>query len=167
MDKHATKNVEFRPPEPADATAAWELVANTPNLDDNSLYYYMIWFRDFADASLVATVDDAFIGFLTGYRRPDEPDVYFVWQEAVQPRHGIPDLGVKLFERAVEHQVATGAKFVEASVSAANKSIIMVLRKLAKKYSTEIEKSILFPADHFPGGHHDEILYRIGPLTAA
>lgn len=157
--------VVFRAPVPEDGPAVWNLVESTPSLDSNSLYYYTLWFRDFAESSLVATVDDEIVGFLTGYRRPAEPETYFVWQTAVNPRHGIPFLGVKLFQAAADRQVAAGARFVEATVSSENKAIIMVLKQYAKKRSADIETEVLFPSSMFPDSHHDEILYRIGPLA--
>ena len=139
---------------------------NTSGLDTNSPYQYVLWFRDFADCSLLATVDDEIVGFLTGYRRPEEPETYFVWQTAVNPRHGIPFLGVKLFEAAAERQRARGARYVEATVSAENKAIVMVLRQYARKRSAEVADSVLFPARWLGDGHHDEVLYRIGPLNS-
>ncbi|MEU5092822.1 diaminobutyrate acetyltransferase [Streptomyces sp. NPDC021356] len=164
----AKKQAVFRAPIPQDGPAVWQMVEDTPGLDSNSVYYYSLWFRDFADGSLVATVDDELVGFLTGYRRPDEPETYFVWQTAVNPRHGIPFLGVKLFQEAADQQVANGARYVEATVSAENKAIIMVLKQYAKKHSAPVETRVLFPGSLFADseGHHDEVLYRIGPLTA-
>ncbi|MGW7056348.1 diaminobutyrate acetyltransferase [Streptomyces sp. NPDC054888] len=161
----AKTKVAFRAPVTEDGPAVWNLVENTPGLDSNSVYYYTLWFRDFADGSLIATVDDEIVGFLTGYRRPDEPDTYFVWQTAASPRHGIPFLGVKLFQAAADQQVAAGARYVEATVSAENKSIIMVLKQFAKKHNANIETRVLFPSSLFPDSHHDEVLYRIGPLS--
>ncbi|MER5881197.1 diaminobutyrate acetyltransferase [Streptomyces sp. NPDC001910] len=155
----------FRTPTPEDGYKVWELVESTPGLDTNSSYAYVLWFRDFADCSLVATVDDEIVGFLTGYRRPEEPDTYFVWQTAVSARHGIPFLGVKLFEEAAERQRARGARFIEASVSAENRSILMVLRQYARRRSAEVKEQLLFPAELLGEGHHDEILQRIGPLA--
>ncbi|WP_344499511.1 hypothetical protein [Streptomyces enissocaesilis] len=58
-----------------------------------------------------------------------------------------------------------GARFIEATVSADNKAIIMVLKKVAKRYSADVHTQILFPSDLFPGEHHDEVLYRTGPLA--
>jgi L-2,4-diaminobutyric acid acetyltransferase len=160
----ARERTLFRTPRPEDAFAVWHLVNDTPGLDTNSPYSYVLWFRDFADCSLLATLDDEIVGFLTGYRRPDEPETYFVWQTAVSPRHGIPFLGVKLFEAAAERQRARGARYVEATVSAENKAILMVLRQYARKRSTEVTERVLFPADWLGEGHHDEVLQRIGPL---
>jgi L-2,4-diaminobutyric acid acetyltransferase len=157
--------VVFRTPVPEDGLAVWRLVESTPGLDSNSPYYYTLWFRDFAESSLIATVDDEVVGLLTGYRRPEAPDTYFVWQTAVSPRHGIPFLGVKLFQVAADRQVGAGVRFVEATVSSENKAILMVLKQYGKKRSADIRTEVLFPSSMFPDSHHDEVLYRIGPLT--
>ncbi|MEV7055760.1 hypothetical protein AB0N95_09815 [Streptomyces microflavus] len=69
----------YRTPRVEDAPALWEMVDQADALDNNSPYYYALWCRDFAATSLVATLDDEVIGFLTGYFRPDEPDTYLVW----------------------------------------------------------------------------------------
>ncbi|MFD4173301.1 diaminobutyrate acetyltransferase [Streptomyces anulatus] len=161
------KKPVFRTPRPEDGVAVWELVRDTPGLDTNSRYFYVLWFRDFADCSLLATVDDEIVGFLLGYRRPEEPDTYFVWQTAVSPRHGIPFLGVKLFEAAADRQRGRGARYVEATVSAENKAILMVLRQYARKRSAEVADRVLFPSGWLGEGHHDEVLHRIGPLDRA
>lgn len=159
------RRAEFRTPRPEDGFAVWELVKDTPGLDTNSPYSYVLWFRDFAECSLLATLNGEIIGFLTGYRRPEEPETYFVWQTAVSPRHGIPFLGVRLFEAAAERQRALGARYVEATVSADNKAIQMVLKQYARKRSAELTERVLFPAEWLGDGHHDEVLHRIGPLT--
>lgn len=160
----ARDKVVFRRPVPADALAVWHLVNESDQLDNNSEYYYMIWFRDFARTSAVAELDGEVIGFLSGYRRPDRPDTYFVWQEAVKPRHGIPFLGVKLFDHAVQEQLLDGVRYVEASVSEANTPIVMVLKRFAKRWGVPVETSVLFSAKDFGEGHHEETLYRIGPV---
>lgn len=161
-----TQTITFREPAPADGLAVWEMVREQPKLDLNSAYLYVLWFRDFADCSAVAVADDEVIGFVMGYRRPSAPDTLFVWQEAVQARHGVPDLGIDLFDHVVKQQMDKGVKYVEATVSKDNLPIILVLKKVAKKHGVPIEKQdVLFGADHFPGEHHDEVLYRFGPLT--
>ncbi|WP_328310555.1 diaminobutyrate acetyltransferase [Streptomyces sp. NBC_00442] len=155
----------FRTPRVEDAHTLWQMVDESDALDNNSPYYYALWCRDFASTSLVATVEDDVVGFLTGYFRPEAPDTYLVWQEAAMPCHGIPFLGVKLFEQAADRAVAQGARYIEATVSADNKAIIMVLKKVAKRYVAEVETRVLFSGDLFPDEHHDEVLYRIGPLV--
>lgn len=154
----------YRTPRVEDAQAMWQMVHESDQLDDNSLYYYALRCRDFADTSLVAELSNEVVGFLTGYFRPEQPNTYLVWQEATKPRHGVPMLGVQLFEQAADRAVGNGARYIEATVSADNKAIIMVLKKCAKRYHASVHTEVLFPASLFPGEHHDEVLYRIGPV---
>jgi L-2,4-diaminobutyric acid acetyltransferase len=157
--------VAFRVPTPADGHVVWKMVNSDKNLDTNSAHYYVTWFRDFAYTSVVATVAEEIVGFLTGYRRPEQPDTYFVWQTATKPGHGIPDLGPTIFDHAAKRQVRTGARFIETTVTVDDEPTVMNLKTFADARSTQIEHHILFPSNAFPGDHHDEVLYRIGPLT--
>lgn len=158
-------DVRYRTPVPEDAVAVWQMVLDEPMLDDNSSYCYTLWFRDFADTSLVATVGEEIVGFLTGYRRPDEPDTFFIWQAAVKPANGVSGLGINLLVNAVDLQLATGAKYVETTVSEQNKAITMLLHMVAGEYDADTHTEVLFRAEDLPGGDHDEVLHRIGPLT--
>jgi L-2,4-diaminobutyric acid acetyltransferase len=158
-------DVRYRPPTPEDAVTVWRMVVDEPMLDDNSSYYYTLWFRDFAETSMVAAVGDEIVGFLTGYRRPDERDTFFIWQAAVRPDNGISGLGIDILVNAIEVQLAAGAKYVETSVSEQNKAITMLLHMVARKYDADTHTELLFRAEDLPGGDHDEVLYRIGPLN--
>jgi L-2,4-diaminobutyric acid acetyltransferase len=157
-------DVHYRTPTTEDAVTVWRLVLDEPMLDDNSSYHYTLWFRDFAETSMVAEADDAVVGFLTGYRRPDAPDTFFVWQAAIRPDNGISGLGIDLLVNAIDRQLATGAAYMETSVSARNKPITMLLHMVARAYDADVHTELLFRAEELPGGDHDEILYRIGPL---
>ncbi|MEU5084420.1 MULTISPECIES: GNAT family N-acetyltransferase [Streptomyces] len=163
-EKTAT-DVRYRTPVPEDAVAVWRMVLDEPMLDDNSSYHYRLWFRDFAETSVVATVGNDIVGFLTGYRRPDAPDTFFIWQAAVKPGNGISGLGIDLLVHAIDLQLATGAKYVETSVSRENKAIVMLLHMIATTYDADTHTELLFRAEDLPGGDHDEVLHRIGPLN--
>ncbi|MGW3647243.1 diaminobutyrate acetyltransferase [Streptomyces sp. NPDC000878] len=157
--------VRYRTPTPQDAVTIWRMVVDEPMLDDNSSYHYTLWFRDFAETSMVATVGEEIVGFLTGYRRPDEPDTFFIWQAAVKPGNGISGLGIDLLVNAIDLQLAAGAKYVETSVSEQNKAITMLLHMVARKYDAHTHTELLFHGEELPGSDHDEVLYRIGPLS--
>ena len=158
-------DVRYRTPTPKDALTVWQMVVNEPMLDDNSSYYYTLWFRDFAKTSMVATVGDEIVAFMTGYRRPEEPRTYFIWQAAIRPDSGISGLGVGIFVNAIDAQLAAGAEYVETSVSKKNRAIVMLLHMVANEYDADVHTELLFPAEDLPDGDHDEVLYRIGPLT--
>ncbi|MEV6805774.1 GNAT family N-acetyltransferase [Streptomyces sp. NPDC017248] len=154
----------FRTPTPHDALPVWRLAEKAPHPDSHSPHFYARWFRDFAGTSLVAAVGRDVIGFLMGYRRPGSPDTYFVRQTAVSPHHRIPALGSHLLRAAAEREIAKGARYVEAGLTPGNRAAVDACEQFAKRHRTGIHREALFPASRFPGGHRDEVLYRIGPL---
>lgn len=61
----------------------WRIARDSQVLDLNASYAYVLWCRDFAGTSVVATVNGEVVGFVTGYRRPKQPATLMVWQVAV------------------------------------------------------------------------------------
>ncbi len=50
----------------------WRIARDSKTLDLNASYAYILWCRDFAATSVVATVDEQPAGFVTGYRPPSD-----------------------------------------------------------------------------------------------
>lgn len=65
--------IDLRLPTIDDGAMLWALARDTEVLDLNSPYAYLLWCRDFSATSVVAGADRP-VGFITGYRRPDEPN---------------------------------------------------------------------------------------------
>lgn len=146
-----------------DAGACWSLAAASQVLDVNSRYAYLIWFRDFAATSVVARLDGAVVGFVTGYRRPDAPETLVVWQVAVDEAargrgvagamldtlfDGVPD---------VDH--------LETTITPDNDGSIALFTGFADRRSADVARSELFSSDLLGGDHEPEILFRIGPIA--
>lgn len=158
------QNLKFQSPDVSHAMQIWNLVDETKHLDNNSQYIYALWCTYFRDHSAIALDGDEVLAFVTGFRCPSAPEIYFIWQTAAKPRHGVPNLGVELIQYAVEREVATGARVIEASVSARNAPIKMLFKTLCRRLQGKLETSLLFTGDMLSTGdgeHHDEILYRI------
>ena len=79
--------VQLRKPGLDDGAAMWRLARDSGNLDLNSSYAYLLWAYDFASTSVIASVDDQPAGFVSGYRRPEDPHTLMVWQVAVDESH--------------------------------------------------------------------------------
>src|SRR5690606_9693805 len=75
--------VAVRPPTLHDGAHMWRLARDSGALDLNTSYAYLLFARDFARTCRVAVVENEVVGFVLGYRRPDEPETLFVWQIAV------------------------------------------------------------------------------------
>ncbi|RSN54429.1 diaminobutyrate acetyltransferase [Amycolatopsis sp. WAC 04182] len=154
------RQVTLRSPTVADAAAVHDLVRRSGRLDVNTRYAYLIWCRDFASTSLVAEHDGAILGFVTGYRPPRDPAVYFAWQSAVDQDRPIPGLAFAMMDEITRRVRAQGARIFETTVNPGNRAIIMLLRKLVAEYDGELEISELFGTGELGAGHEVEMLYR-------
>jgi L-2,4-diaminobutyric acid acetyltransferase len=155
-------------PTKADGAQLWRIARDSAKLDLNSPYAYMLWCRDFAETSVVAREDGTAVGFVTGYRRPGEPDVGFVWQVAVDASQRGKGLAGKLLDALYTRLVATGVRYLETTITPDNEASIRLFTSFAKRWEASVETTGLFAGGDFPGDgeHLPEELYRIGPLTA-
>jgi L-2,4-diaminobutyric acid acetyltransferase len=139
----------------------WELAADTGVLDVNSRYAYVLLCRDFSATSVIANLDDEFAGFVTGYRRPDEQGVLFVWQVAVAALARGRGLAGAMLENLIER---TGAQYLETTISPDNAASIALFTGFAERRKAPVERSELFGRAELGAGHEPEFLYRIGPI---
>lgn len=140
------------------------MARDSATLDVNSPYAYLLWCRDFASTSVIAEVDGNPGGYVTGYRRPDEPTSLLVWQVAVDADHrGIGLAGRmldELFARAVPH----GVTHLETSITPDNEASQRLFLSFARRWDAAVQRRELFGSEVFPGTHLAEELFRIGPL---
>ena len=156
-------DVHLAPPEVSDGATLWRLARDSRVLDVNSPYAYLLWCRDFAATSVVAYVDDEPVGFVTGYRRPDEPGTLMVWQVAVDSSQRGRGLGHRMLAELADR---VGADVVETTISPDNEASMALFGAFARERAADVARSTLFEVDDFPGGagHEPEVLFRIGPL---
>jgi L-2,4-diaminobutyric acid acetyltransferase len=89
-----------------DGVGCWRLASESKVLDVNSKYAYLLWCRDFAETSTVARLGNQVLGFITGYRRPDEPRTLLVWQVAVHDSARGQGLAGRLLARCTTRSTA-------------------------------------------------------------
>ncbi|WP_460689508.1 diaminobutyrate acetyltransferase [Nesterenkonia suensis] len=164
------EHVEIRTLEVSDGAALWRLAAGTGVLDVNTPYAYLLWARDFADTSVIALVDGQPAGFISGYRRPADPQTLFIWQVAVDSAFR----GRRLASRMLADVVArSAASRLETTITADNAASIALFTGLARDHGAEITRSDLFTEDLFPASsetgesHAAEDLYTVAPLKAS
>jgi diaminobutyrate acetyltransferase len=153
--------LEIDSPAIDDAAAMYRVTRDSGSLDLNSSYVYLLWCRDFARTSAVARAGGAVVGFVSGYLRPDAPDVLVVWQVAVDASQRGGGVAGKLLNHLVDR---VRPRHLETTITADNTASIKLFLALARDRSTEIVRSELFTPDLFPGEHDAEELYRIGPF---
>jgi diaminobutyrate acetyltransferase len=132
-------------------------------LDVNASYAYLLWCRDFAGTSVVATVGEEPAGFVTGYRRPDAPATLMVWQVAVDEQHRGRGLARRMLHELVDTQVEP-VSHLETTITADNEASVALFTAFAADRDVELVREPVFDAALFPDGHDTELLFRIGPF---
>lgn len=130
-------------------------------LDVNTSYAYLLWCRDFAKTSLIAEIDGAPAGFVTGYLRPDEPGTLMVWQVAVAAGFQQRGLAAAMLD---ELAARCGAERLETTVTEDNAPSNRLFARFADRHGAELTRTALFTPELYPDNHDTEYLYRIGPL---
>lgn len=160
---HSGSTIDLRSPRVSDGANIWRLTRATGVLDLNSSYHYLLWCRDFADTSVVATTQDGgLMGFITGFFRPTEPDTLLIWQVAVDEAARGQGLASRMLDYLVE---TTGAEHLETTVTDDNAASKQLFASLAHRHEAPHDVEPLFTPEMYPDGHDTEYLHRIGPLV--
>jgi L-2,4-diaminobutyric acid acetyltransferase len=155
-------------PRVEDGGALWRIARDSGVLDLNSSYSYLLWCRDFAATSAVARDGaGAPVGFVTGYVRPQDPEVLAVWQVAVDRGHqGRGIAGAMLDSLAARVARDEAISVVETTVTPDNTASERMFAAFAARHDAVVRREVLFTESLFPeGAHRPEVLHRIGPLT--
>lgn len=159
---------EFRVRKPTqkDGVAVHSLIAQCPPLDPNSVYCNLLQCSHFADTSVLVEIQGEAVAFMSGYLKPTDAQVLFVWQVAVAEAWRGHGLAGRMLDALVQRPELKAVSFLETSVTPSNEASAKLFRRFADKRHAPLITSILFSqAEHFAGRHDDEVLFRIGPFN--
>lgn len=163
----ADATITLRQPCLEDGAAMCQLVQETPPLDPNSCYAYLLLSTHFADTCVVAKDTDELVGFVSAYRPPTAPDVLFVWQVGVKATARGKGLAKTMIRSLLERDACRDVTFLEATVTPSNKPSQILFRSLANDQNAPCQETCWFPPEGFGSNQHEaEFLFRIGPLQA-
>lgn len=166
-DEAASKQVLLRKPSSMDGSRIWRLVAACPPLDQNSMYCNLLQCRDFAETSLLAEMHGEAVGWISGYRRPDDPSTLFVWQVAVHERARGLGLARKMLFGLLERQELRDVARMQTTITPDNHASHALFRSFAERANAVLEATDCFDEKrHFEGRHASERLITIGPLNS-
>jgi L-2,4-diaminobutyric acid acetyltransferase len=155
----------FRKPVALDGPAVSELIAASPPLDPNSAYCNLLQCTDFADSCVVAEQDGVLVGWISGYRPPAAPGIFFVWQVAVAASMRGQRLASRMIEALLARAEQHGATHLTTTITQDNRASWALFEGLARRWAAPIEKAARFEREpHFAGAHATEWQVRIGPL---
>ncbi|MFU8848503.1 MAG: diaminobutyrate acetyltransferase [Opitutales bacterium] len=159
-------NIQIQHPTAEDGFAVNQLIAESPPLDTNSVYCNLLQCSHFAETSIIAKDGDAVMGFVSGYRIPDRPEVLFVWQVVVSSKARGQGLAGRMIQALLDSDACREVTHIETSITNDNAASWALFEKLAQKLNAATSKTVLFDQDaHFGGQHNTEMLFRIGPFS--
>ena len=156
----------FRKPHVDDAAQIHSLITACKPLDLNSMYCYLLLCQHFTDTCVVAEENGEILAFLSGYCLPTDPEVFFIWQVAVDKRlrgHGV---GKRLLRTVLQRSVCQRCHFLETTITPSNIASLNLFLAVARDLGTQCNESICFSTDHFGHEIHEaEYLLHIGPFN--
>ncbi len=155
----------LRAPRSEEGYAVHQLVAACPPLDPNSVYCNLLQCTHFAETSVAALRGDRLVGFISGYRLPERPEVLFIWQVAVGEEARGCGLASRMLQHILQRPASRGVTHLETTITPANQASWALFRGLARTLNAPLSDSVLFEREtHFGGEHDSETLVRIGPF---
>lgn len=159
-----TPEVVFDSPSVRDGPELWRLAVASRVLDVNSRYAYLLWCRDFASTSVVARLSSGTVaGFVTGYRRPEEPNTLVVWQITVDAALRGRGIASQMLDELLARVPDT--HYVETTITPGNTTSQVLFTKFAQRNGALINRRELFSRELLGETHEPEVLYRIGPIS--
>ena len=154
--------VAFRKPDPEDGAAIWELIAACKPLDENSMYCNLIQCDHFRDTCILAELDGAPVGWISGYVLPTDAETFFVWQVAVSERARGLGLAKRMLEKLLARDVCGAVTKMQTTITKDNDASWALFRSFADAQDGELNHEAHFESDaHFQGAHDTEHMVTI------
>lgn len=157
--------IELCAPRADMGAAVSQLIQECPPLDTNSTYCNLLQCSHFADTSVAALQQGELVGFISGYRIPNQPDTLFIWQVAVSQKARGQALATRMLRHILTRPANRDITHLETTITPDNQASWALFKSLAKRLYTPLKSSVLFDRErHFAGAHESEMLVRIGPF---
>jgi len=142
-----------------------QLVAQCPPLDPNSIYCNLLQCTHFSGTSVAADIEGELVGFISGYRPPQQISTLFIWQVAVGEKARGQGLASRMLVNILARDECKEVDHLETTITEDNQASWALFQGLADKLQTTLTQSPQFDRElHFAGQHDTEVLVRIGPF---
>lgn len=163
---HASISQQFRRPRATDGVRVHDLIARCDPLDANSLYCNLLQCTQFAETSVIVERDEAIVGWVSGYVRPDRQDTLFIWQVAVAPEARGLGLGGRMVREILARDACERITKINTTVTASNAPSRALFRRLAESLGASLaEYSCFDDVEHFGGRNPAEYLIEITSVS--
>jgi L-2,4-diaminobutyric acid acetyltransferase len=149
-----------------DGPAIYDLIGQSPPLDLNSRYCYLLLCSHFRSTCAVARSGDRLAGFISAYVPPESPDVLFVWQVAIDEQFRCRGLASSMLDSLLARPCLANISRIETTVTPGNRASEGLFRSFARKRGANCQFSLFFGSTLFgPQRHEKEVLFTIGPFN--
>lgn len=158
-------DVLLRQPNRQDGAAVFDLIGRCQPLDSNSMYCNLLQCHHFSQSSVIAEHNGDVVGFISGYRLPDQTDTLFVWQVAVDRRMRGQGLAGRMLHTLLQRQ-GHAVRYLHTSITANNAASWNTFKRLALDLGAPLTTQVMFDREqHFDSRHDTESLVVIGPFS--
>ncbi|WP_440996362.1 diaminobutyrate acetyltransferase [Arhodomonas sp. SL1] len=162
-----SQEITLRQPTAEDGAPLHALVRECKPLDENSVYCNLLQCTHFADTCIVAEKGGRLVGFVTGYRMPRDPSIYFLWQVGVAAGGRGHGLGRRMIQSILSRDSCRGVTELNTTITRSNTASRALFAAVAEAEGAQMSEHEYFTAEHFGGaGHEAEYLFRIAPLSS-
>jgi len=157
--------ITLREPTKEDGAPLNLFVRLNPPLDMNSVYCNVLSCHHFSETCIIAEKDGEIVGYITGYRTPKDPSVYFLWQVGVGKEGRGHGLAGRMIKAILARESCRGVTELNTTVTASNQPSRHLFKKFAESEGAEMKEEPEFFSYEVLGGHEAESLFRIKPLS--
>jgi diaminobutyrate acetyltransferase len=152
----------YRHPHFEDGLSVYHLIKSCPPLDVNSIYYYYVLCRDFANTSVIAEQDKKIVGFLSAYLKPQAPECLFVWQVAVAESARGQKIASNMLNWLSNQAACSKVNTLETTIYPSNQASQSLFKRFAEHHQASCHTSTFLDISQFgKQAHEAEILFRI------
>lgn len=157
--------ITLRPPTREDGAPLNLFVRINPPLDMNSVYCNVLQCTHFADTCVIAEKDGDIVGYVTGYRMPASPEVYFLWQVGVGRDGRGQGLGTRMIQAILARDACCGVTELNTTITPSNEASRHMFASFARAEGADMHEEKAHFSREVLAGHEAESLFRIGPLS--
>lgn len=156
---------QLRPLEPGDGLALYGLIRRCPPLDLNSPYAYHLLAHHFGSTCRGIWRGQKLVAAATGYRLPQRPQVFFLWQIAVDPEARGQGLGGRLLDDLMLAAGHWRHVLLQTTIGPENLASRALFEKWAGRHQQPFFYQPFLAAESCGPGHDAEELLSIGPVV--
>jgi L-2,4-diaminobutyric acid acetyltransferase len=136
--------------------ALFKLIKQCPPLDLNSSYLYFLQASHFAQTCRVAEQNGALVGFVSGYRHPQDAEHLFIWQVAIAPACRGQGLAKQLLLNLLHYTTQQAPlRRVSCTISPSNQASQALFKSIARQFNLALHVSDFITAEHFDDQPHE------------